>query len=405
MFSDYFSLAFTKLLKRGARSWLTLIGIVIGISALVALISLGQGLQEAITGQFSSLSIDRLIIQNSGSSFGPPGASSIKKLTNHDIDLIKEIKGINLVVPRIIRAAKVEYNKKANFEFIGSLPKKQEEVDFIYKTFKLEIEEGKLVSAGERKKILLGSNFKSDNNYGKEIRAGSLLKIQGKDFEVAGILKKTGSFQFNRVILMPERDMEDIFSFKEEFDFVVVLVKEKNKIESIADEIKRKFRKDRKQELGEEDFSVETPIQAIGVVNTILNIINLIVSGIAAISILVGGIGIANTMFTSVLERTREIGTMKAVGAKNSDILLIFLIESGLLGLTGGILGIALGLALAFLSSFLINIYFSTEIIKINISLLLLIFAASFAFFSGIIAGLIPAIQASKLNPVEALRA
>jgi putative ABC transport system permease protein len=183
-----------------------------------------------------------------------------------------------------------------------------------------------------------------------------------------------------------------------------VQVEDKNKVESIAKEIERRLRKDRNQKEGEEDFSVQTPSQALETINTILNIINLIVSGIAAISLLVGGIGIANTMFTSVLERTREIGTMKAVGAKNRDVLFIFLIESGMLGLIGGIVGAILGLALAFLVSSSANSYFGEQIIVVSLSWPLLLGAIAFSFLVGIAAGTLPALQASRLKPTEALR-
>ena len=111
MIKDYFSLALKNLKHRGLRSWLTMLGIFIGIAAVVALISLGQGLQQAVTGQFSTLSIDKLIIQNSGTGFGPPGSTAIRKLTSHDLDLIKNIQGVKLATGRLIRMVKIEYNK------------------------------------------------------------------------------------------------------------------------------------------------------------------------------------------------------------------------------------------------------------------------------------------------------
>jgi len=132
--------------------------------------------------------------------------------------------------------------------------------------------------------------------------------------------------------------------------------------------------------------------------------VNIIVIGIAAISLFVGGIGIANTMFTSVLERTKEIGTMKAIGAKNSDILSLFLIESGLLGLTGGIIGASLGIILALSVSEIANAALGTTIIQVSISWPLVFVAITFSFVVGIGSGVIPALQASKLKPVEALR-
>ena len=135
-----------------------------------------------------------------------------------------------------------------------------------------------------------------------------------------------------------------------------------------------------------------------------MNIINLIVIGIAAISLFVGGIGIANTMYTSVVERTREIGIMKAVGARNKDILYIFLIESGLLGLVGGIAGALIGLGGALAISGLANQALGSDLFIISISYPLLLSAVSFSFFVGVLSGILPAIQASKLNVVDALR-
>ena len=148
---------------------------------------------------------------------------------------------------------------------------------------------------------------------------------------------------------------------------------------------------------------MESPIQTLNSVNTILGIINLIVVGIAAISLLVGGIGIANTMYTSVLERTKEIGVMKAIGAQNKDILSIFLIEAGLLGLVGGIVGAVIGLLGAIGLSTLANNALGGELFAVSISYPLLASAIGFSFFVGILSGIIPALQASKLNIVDAI--
>ena len=164
------------------------------------------------------------------------------------------------------------------------------------------------------------------------------------------------------------------------------------------------MRKDRNQDIGEEDFEVQTPIQSLATVNTILNVINIVVIGIALISLLVGGIGIANTMFTSVLERTKEIGIMKAIGAKNSNILSVFMIEAGVLGLVGGIVGAIIGLGLAFAVSKIANAALGSVILSVTPSMPLIFSSIAFALLIGIASGLFPAYQASKLNPVEALR-
>jgi putative ABC transport system permease protein len=136
-----------------------------------------------------------------------------------------------------------------------------------------------------------------------------------------------------------------------------------------------------------------------------LDIINAIIAGIAGISLFVGGVGIANTMYTSVLERRKEIGVMKAIGAKNRDVLWIFLIESALLGLAGGIIGAIIGLSLAFGISSAANAALGTVLLKVQISWPLLAGALAFSLIIGIVSGVLPARQASKLKPVEALRA
>jgi len=407
MKQDYFFLALGNLRHRGLRSWLTMLGIFIGIAAVVSLISLGQGLQTAITGQFGALSTDTLIVQNAGTSFGPPGSTVVKKLNEHDIKIIESVPNVKETIKRLIRVTKIEFNGIASFSFLGSMPEKQSQVDFIYDSFSLKAEEGKLIKSDDYGKVVLGHNFAMESNgFEKPIHVGSKIKIQDKTFEVAGILEETSSFQFNLVVLMTEKDMKDLLGIGDEIDLIVVQVndKGKEKIEETASEIERKMRKDRNEKPGEEDFTVQTPSQVLSAVDNILTAINIVVSGIAAISLLVGGIGIANTMFTSVLERTKEIGTMKAVGAKNSDILLIFLIESGLLGLIGGIIGASLGIGLAFAVSGIANSSLGTTILKVSISWPLVFASIGFSLIIGMLSGIIPAIQASKLSPVEALR-
>ena len=158
-------------------------------------------------------------------------------------------------------------------------------------------------------------------------------------------------------------------------------------------------------ELGEEDFAVETPLQALASVNNILNVINIIIVSIAAISLIIGSVGVMNTMYTSVLERTKEIGTMKAIGAKNKDILAIFLVESALLGLIGGILGMLLGISLAWLMIFLARQFIGSLDFNLSISWPLMTAVIGFSTVLGVLSGILPALQASKLKPVEALRA
>jgi len=404
MKKDYFVLALKNIRHKGLRSWLTILGVFIGIAAVVALITMGNGLREAITGQFNTLSTDKLMVQNSGTGFGAPGSTVIKKLTSNDIDIIKKVNGVDFTVSKLLRITKVEFNKNANFMYLTNVPENQKELDTLYESMNIKIQDGKLLKVGESGKVVLGANIANKDSFDKEVKVGDKILINGKSFDVIGTLKTSSSFQVNEVILMDEKDMKDLLGIKDEIDFIIVQVSDPKQTEAVAEKIKAALRKDRHEKLGEETFSVQTPLQAISSVNTVLNIINLIVVGIAAISLIIGGIGIANTMYTSVLERTKEIGIMKAVGAKNKDILYIFVIESGLLGLIGGVIGALLGLAMAFSVSSIANSYFGLEILKVQISYPLVFGSIAFAFFIGLFSGLTPAFQASKLKPVEALR-
>ncbi len=381
-----------------------MLGIFIGIVAVVSLISLGQGLQTAITGQFSTLGTEYLTIQNAGTGFGPPGSTVIEKLNEHDLKIIEEVRGVKEVVTRLIRIVKVEYNNAASFNYIADVPEEQTKMEIIYSAANLEAENGRLLEIEDKGKVVIGQNIAKKENFGKEIDVGKKINIQGKDFEVIGILKKGSSFQINDVVIMLNSDLKEILKIDDEIDLIVAKVEATEDPAVVADRIEKALRNDRDEKVGEEDFSVQTPLEALSAVNQILTAINVIVVGIAMISLLVGGIGIANTMYTSILERRKEIGTMKAVGARNSDILLIFLIEAGFLGLVGGIIGVVIGGGAAFVVEAAANNFFGSEIINVNLSFPLMVFAMGFSFLIGIISGIIPSYQASRLNPVEALR-
>ncbi|MEK6875378.1 MAG: ABC transporter permease [Nanoarchaeota archaeon] len=404
MIKDFFSLAFGNLKHRGLRSWLTILGIFIGIAAVVSLISLGAGLKTAVLGQFESLSVDKLTIQNKGTGFGPPGSTVIEKLNNHDLDIIRNTDGVEIVIPRLIRVTEFQYNKIARFGYVADIPSDQDKINIIYDSFDAKAKEGKLLKEGDIGKILLGNDIADERFFDKEIRIGSKIKINKKDFEVIGILEKSSSFQLNSIILLMNDDLEKLLNIKDEYDLIVAQVEDKDKMNEVAEKIEEELRKDRKEEIEEETFTVETPLQALNAVNNILNIINAIVIGIAAISLVVGGVGISNTMYTSVVERTKEIGVMKAIGAKNSDIMWIFLIESGLLGLVGGIVGALIGLGSAIGISSVANNALGQNLFIIDINYFLLAGAISFSFLVGIVSGVLPALQASKLNVIDALR-
>ena len=402
MLHDYFVLALKSLRRRCLRSLLTMLGIVIGIAAIISLISLGEGLREAIIGQFNDLGNDKLIVENIGAGFGPPGSTAPVKLNKNDLKLIEGTPGVKIAILRLIRLTGAEFNDELDFFYVASIPNEQDSVDLIFESLRVGVEEGKQIDADERGGIVIGQDIKK--TFTRNLKVGDRLLIQEKDFEIKGILDKTSSFQINSAMLMAEEDMKEILDIGDEIDLILVQVGDEKRIVETAEAIERRMRKDRGQKEGEEDFSVTTPLKSFEAVNTILDIINIIFFGIASLSLIVGGIGIANTMYTSVLERTKEIGVMKAIGAKNKDIAFIFILESGFLGLVGGITGSIIGVGMAFGATYVVGSFLGSLVIEAQISWVVISFAIIFATSIGLVAGVLPALQASRLKPVEALR-
>ena len=285
------------------------------------------------------------------------------------------------------------------------MPDDEEGRELITEVNRYETEAGRLLKKGDNFKAFIGNSVANKGLFNKKIELGSNIKINDAEFEIIGILKKTGNPQQDRVVIIPEDTLREVLKIdKKKVDVIAVKVQKGIDVNVIANDIEKAMRRDRGLELGKEDFEVRTPQQILETLDTILTIVEIVLIGIAAISLLVGGIGIANTMYTAVIERTKEIGIMKAIGAQNKDILLIFVIESGLLGLTGGTIGIALGIGLSKLVEFMAFKFLGTSLIKALFPWYLIVGSLLFSFLIGTISGLLPARQAASLKPVDALR-
>jgi putative ABC transport system permease protein len=401
---DYFFLAFRSLRKRKLRSWLTMIGIFIGIAAVVSLIGLSEGMRAAILTQFTDLGTDKLIIQAEGVTLGPPGSGVSEKLGEDDLDAVRRVNGIKAVSGRLIRVAKTEYRNDVSYSYIASIPQ-DDSRKVVIDAFNLEeMEDGRFLKKDDTYKVVLGYDFGYEEVFEKNVRLGDNIEIEGIEFEVVGILGKQGSFATDSAILMNEEPMKEVLEIGDELDLIAVQVASEKDIDRIVTDIEKALRKSRDVEEGKEDFTVETPQDTIESLNSILSVVQAVIVGIAAISLLVGGIGITNTMYTSVLERTREIGIMKAIGARNSSIFSLFLIESGMLGMAGGAVGIVLGFILAKLVEVAGKYALGADLLRADFSLWLIVGALAFSFLVGTIAGTLPAVQASRLKPVDALR-
>ncbi|MDO8556125.1 MAG: ABC transporter permease [Nanoarchaeota archaeon] len=405
MIRDFFRLAYLSLKNRKLRSWLTMIGIFIGIVAVVSLIGLGEGLRMGVMAQFNFLSTDILSVQATGSGNGPPGTGVVSPLTSDTIAGIKRLNGVDLVIGRMIENAKVEFNGHADFTFVASMPEYDARAfKELHRIANFEIAAGRALEPRDIGKVVLGANYGKADDFGVPVRPGDDVIVQGKEFVVAGILVKKGSFIVDNVVLMVESQVKEIFGTNDSYDILAVKVRDVGEVAAVKARIESFLRKDRDVDVGEEDFQVDSPEQAVKDLDATLFAVQLFVYVIACISIVVGGIGIANTMYTSVLERTKQIGIMKSIGARNRDVFLLFFLESGFLGLVGGGIGVLVGCGLAYGLAAVAQQVWGTDLLQVQISWVLIVSALIFSFVIGSLAGVLPAYQASKLKPVDALR-
>ncbi|MGM5479874.1 MAG: ABC transporter permease [Nanobdellota archaeon] len=398
---DVLKIAWTNLTHRRLRSWLTLIGIFAGIATIVALISLGQGLEDSVIEQFASLGVDSFTIQGAGTSFGPPGTNAVGTVGEDDVEIIERVQGVKQSMGLFIHSTAIEIHDEKTQAYAFSMlsGEKQEQ---ILRQYSFKALEGRIVDYDDTNTITLGSAVEFN---GKKPQIGDKAYIKGEDFRVVGILEKTGNPIFDNNILMSKETMIEVFDLSEnDYNLISVVVKDENELIAIKNIVERELRQDRDQDVGEEDFSISTPQDTLESFKSILLIVQILLTGIAGISLLVGSINITNTMYTSVLERRRDIGIMKAIGAKNKNIMHIFLVESGLLGMMGGIIGVILGGGIAKIIEIIAQSQLSSGLLQASLTPELIIGSLVFAFVLGALSGTLPARQASRLQPVDALR-
>lgn len=402
---NIFALALSNLMHRKTRTALTMLGVIIGIAAVVSLIGLGEGLRFAIVSQFGFLGGDILTVRAAGVDYaGPPGTGAAVPLTGGLADEISGVSGVEAAINRYTKSVTFEFNGRQTIGIVGSVPEGKNR-KFAEKMANLKAEKGRLLKDGDMKKVVLGNNFRNSRMFGREIGAGDQVLVDGITFDVAGILERKGNFLLDSSVAMNEETMIDLLGVdKNTVNAIAVKVKDPDNINKVKAGVERVLRKERGVDEGKEDFVVETPQKILESVNSALFAVQLFVYVIAAIALAVGGIGIMNTMYTSVMERTKEIGILKSIGATNSAIFSLFFVESGLMGMAGGLAGIAVGTAFAYALAFAGRIALGTDLIQIQISPLLITGALAFSFIIGIIFGVLPAYQASKLRPVESLR-
>lgn len=400
MLWEYVSFSLKTFTRRPTRSWLTILGIFIGIAAVVSLTSIGQGLQDAVMRQFQAFGTNTLFIYPGTGEFalfGTMGGTQV--LHDRDVRLVEDVGGVDRVAGFFTSIATIEHMDEKKSTFVIGMSEGWTISEF---SSGIGVFEGRELQQGDSKQVVVGYLLATGDFFKNPVRMGHRLYIEGEPFRVVGSLDKIGNRADDSQIYIPLKTAQTLFD-KEGYNLIYVKIKPESDPDIVATQITEKIRKDRNQKEGEEDFSVQTMGQLSKTVDDVIGVIKLAVIGIATISIVVGGVGIMNTMYTSVLERTHEIGIMKAIGARDRDIALLFVIESGALGLVGGALGVAAGMAVGYgVESVAQSAGFA--LLKVSPAPWLIGGSLLFSFIIGVASGLMPAMNAAKMRPVEALR-
>lgn len=404
MISDNVIIALKNIKERKTRVFLTLLGIAIGIMAIVSLMSIGEGMEVAITQELSSLSDTIFVtigVDTEGAAPGGGGLdfNTMEYLSDRDIGDMQRIQGIKDISPILSGGGIVEYNNE--YKAATLLGMDPTNMQAVFGLDSLGLEQGEFLEEGDQNKCLIGHNIAYDY-FDSEIMVGSRIKINDKLFFVSGVYKEEGmgfSTQTDDSIHLTEHDFKQLTG-ETNISAAIVRVLDVNMVNSIADEIETAINENH----GTDDIaSVVTMSSILESIQSVLIIIQAVLLGIAAISLLVASIGIMNTMLTSVMERTHEIGVMKAIGARNSDVMSIFLLEGMFISLLGGIGGVLIGIigaqGFTYVTAQSIGGMLQPVFSLFSISLGILV-----AVLVGMISSFYPAWKAAKMSPIEAVR-
>ncbi|MCS3921524.1 putative ABC transport system permease protein [Methanococcus voltae PS] len=388
------------------RSWLTIIGIIVGVASVITIISTGELFQDKVSETISGFGGSTISIHAQNN-----GESSIHdkdpELTRTDVMVLQGLPVVKYVNPKVSVFAEATYGtKKTNFYVEGVDPGVWPQIS------DQKLLEGRMFSPSDRNVILITKDV-AENSFDRKVGLNQMINLNGKSFRVIGILdddRGISSFFASGVYIpykmayeIPEKEGLSRTKKRDVYDSIEIKLADDVDYNYSMNSIKKALRTSRHVTESTEDFTIFSSKDILEGTKDILNYITLFLAFIAGIALLVGSLGIANTMFTSVLEKTKEIGIMKSIGAKNRDILMLFLFNSALIGLIGGILGAIIGIAITQVIAYAIAMQMQTPYTFV-ISMNGIIISLSVSILAGLISGVIPAYNASKLKPVDALR-
>lgn len=402
LFKESIAIAFTSLLSNKMRTILTMLGIIIGVGAVIVMVSIGMGVRQNITNSIASLGSNMLIVTPGSANKGGvrSAAGSSQKLKLDDAEAIKKkIKNIDYVSPTVNSSYQIVYgNENWNSSVYGVTPE-------YLKIRSLSVTSGSFITASDinsRNRVaVIGSTvasnlFDTTNPVGKNIRIGN------QPFRVIGVLESKGQSSMGNdqddVVIIPLTTAQERLMGITYIRSINIQVSDSSKMDLVQEQVESLLRQRHRIRTGQDDdFTVRNLTSLLETVNNTTTMLTLFLGSIAAISLLVGGLGIMNIMMVSVTERTREIGIRKALGATFKDIMLQFLIEAVIIGVVGGVLGILFGVGSALLVS-------KVSTFTTYITVFPIVISFSFSVSIGLFFGLYPARKAARLDPIEALR-
>jgi putative ABC transport system permease protein len=400
MIAEAFRLAARSIIRNKLRSFLTILGIVIGVAAVIAMVTVGQGSSRQVSASVEALGSDVLILRPGRREFGPPGAGGrARPFTLRDADALALIPDVGRIAPIATSTQTVVAgNANASVQITGSTPDWVDVSNWsmaLGRNFTLAEDRAGLAVC------LLGQTTRQ-TLFGEADPVGQIVRIKTIACQVVGVLAPKGAGSFGQdqddLVVMPIRLLQRRLAGDSDVNTMQISVTAGVSVADAMGSIEEIMRERRRLTFDQDnDFSLTDMKEVASMLNSVNSILSGLLSSVAAVSLLVGGIGIMNIMLVSVTERTREIGIRLAVGASARQVLTQFLVESVALSLLGGVIGIGLGLAMAGVASRFMAIPFVADPMVI-------VGAFGFSALIGVFFGYFPARRAARLDPIEALR-